>query len=341
MSVVPSWPGETLQYHHGRMVRLRYLVHGLVVATDSPLPIPELVDGDDDGDADVVVHLTTGRASAAEFEATFSRADDPAFPWVSETWSAGGRVRVHFASGPCFELRPDEAWLVADESGDPDLVAHLLLDHVLPRVVSLRGDLMVHGSGAVGPSGAAHLFLAQSGSGKSTLAVALAAHGWGLVDDDGIRVQSVDGAFVVTPGYPMVRLLPDASDAVLPGVAPGAPMAIGHAKRRFAVTGPLSMAGARSPIAAIHLLGWTHSEKPSSESVGFSAAVGEVSSHAFHMSVDQSKMSSDAFGRAAAVCAAVPVRRLLRPHGHEHTSRVIALLSKLDSELAADLRQPE
>ena len=341
MSVVPSWPGETLQYHHGRMVRLRYLVHGLVVATDSPLPIPELVDGDDDGDADVVVHLTTGRASAAEFEATFSRADDPAFPWVSETWSAGGRVRVHFASGPSFELRPDEAWLVADESGDPDLVAHLLLDHVLPRVVSLRGDLMVHGSGAVGPSGAAHLFLAQTGSGKSTLAVALAAHGWGLVDDDGIRVQSVDGAFVVTLGYPMVRLLPDASDAVLPGVAPGAPMAIGHAKRRFAVTGHLSMAGARSPIAAIHLLGWTHSEKPSSESVGFSAAVGEVSSHAFHMSVDQSKMAADAFGRAAAVCAAVPVRRLLRPHGHEHTSRVIALLSKLDSELAADLRQPE
>ena len=193
-------------------------------------------------------------------------------------WSSTGRVAVSWSSSPGsarFELSREEVVLLADESGDPDLVTHLLLDHVLPRVVALRGDLMLHGAGAVGPSGRAHLLLGPTGTGKSTLVTALAAGGWALLDDDGIRVLNVEGVPHAVPGYAGVRLLPDAAEAVLPGVVRGRPMARGHAKRRFAVDGlALRMADGPAPIAGLYVLERTANERPSVDRMGFGEAVG-------------------------------------------------------------------
>lgn len=43
--------------------------------------------------------------------------------------------------------------------------------------------------------------------GKSTLGTAMAVQGWPLLDDDGIRVITVDGRAHAVPGYAGVRLL--------------------------------------------------------------------------------------------------------------------------------------
>jgi hypothetical protein len=49
---------------------------------------------------------------------------------------------------------------------------------------------MLHASGAVGPSGGAHLFLGNAGTGKSTIVTRLLTDGWLLLDDDGIRLTN-------------------------------------------------------------------------------------------------------------------------------------------------------
>ena len=124
---------------------------------------------------------------------------DPDDPWAIEHW-LGERVAVEFPEWATFELSRDEITLVSDGTGDVDLVAHLLVDHVLPRVVSLRGDLMLHAAGAVGPSGGAHLVLGPAGAGKSTIVTSLTTHGWSLLDDDSIRVTRAENDCTTTPG---------------------------------------------------------------------------------------------------------------------------------------------
>ena len=56
----------------------------------------------------------------------------------------------------------------------------------------MRGDLMLHAAGAVGPSGRAHLVLGKTGAGKSTTVAGLVSAGWTLLDDDGIRIVETD-----------------------------------------------------------------------------------------------------------------------------------------------------
>ena len=207
-----------------------YLVHGLVVSSSVVLPLPMIASRAADVTYRVGPAVTGPRASS------FSRSDDPDDPWVVEHWHEGG-LEVQFPGWATFGLSRDEIVLLSEETGDTDLVSHLLLDHVLPRVVALRGDLILHGAGAVGPSGRAHLLLGATGMGKSTLATALAAGGWPLLDDDAVRVVWGSQVPHAVPGYAGVRLLPDAAKAVVPDLAPGRPMAHGHEKIRFAVTG--------------------------------------------------------------------------------------------------------
>ena len=164
---------------------MNHLIHGLVVTSPVALPLPEVP-------ADAVdITYSVALGSTTSFQASHSRPDDPDDPWVVEHWHGAGLV-VEFPGRASFELDREKVTLVADEADDPDLVIHLFLDHVLPRVVALRGDLMLHAAGAVGPSGRAHLLVGLTGTGKSTLATALAVAGWPLLDDDGIRVLSLD-----------------------------------------------------------------------------------------------------------------------------------------------------
>jgi hypothetical protein len=304
---------------------MNYRVHGLVVASPTALPLPEI------GDESVDVAYRVGLESAALPAPSFSRGDDEDDPWVVEHWE-GGRLVVEFTGSARFELSREEVVLLADESGDPDLVTHLLLDHVLPRVVALRGDLMLHGAGAVGPSGRAHLLLGPTGTGKSTLVTALGAGGWALLDDDGIRVLNVEGVPHAVPGYAGVRLLPDAAEAVLPGVVGGRPMARGHAKRRFAVDGlALGMAEGPAPIAGLYVLERTANERPSVDRMGFGEAVGAITEHGFHLADEPAAITREAFERASTLAAAVPVWRLRCAHGLEHLDRTLALLAELDA----------
>lgn len=302
-----------------------YQVHGLVLTSPVELPVPAI------GPRAVDVVYRVAHQPGPRTEALHTRSDDPDDPWVVERWERHGLV-VDFPGRATFGVRTDEVLLLAEQAGDADLVAHLLLDHVLPRVVALRGDLMLHAAGAVGPGGRAHLLLGPTGTGKSTLAAALGAHGWPLLDDDGIRVVDAEDGPRAVPGYAGVRLLPDAAEAVLAGVRSERPMQAGHPKHRYPVDGrPLTMAVGPTPIAAVYVMERAEVGQPAVEPLALGDAVGALTRHGFHIAGEPEDVTRQAFEHAAALAASVPVQRLSCPTGLDRIAATIALLGTLDA----------
>jgi hypothetical protein len=318
--------GHGHDHDHGDA--FHYLVHGLVVTSPVELPIPAC----EPCRADVVYRLE--RTVREIPPARHVRSDDVDDPWVTEHWTDDGLI-VDFPGWATFEVARERVALIADDTDDPDLVAHLLLDHVLPRLVALRGDLMLHAAGAVGPSGRAHVFLGPTGTGKSTLATAMAAAGWPLLDDDGLRVVATDGVWCVVPGYAGVRLLPDSAEAVVPLLPPGRPMAKGHDKRRYAVDGTtLTMANGPVPIGVVYVLERVDAHTPDTSPLGFGDRLTALVEHGFHLADEPAAITRQAFERAAAVAADADVRRLGVPLGLESLAATVALLGDIDAEFS-------
>lgn len=128
-------------------------------------------------------------------------------------------------------------------------VRHLVLDHVLALVLSLRGRAIFHASAIVTPMGAC-AFLAPSGVGKSTLAASFQGAGYPLLTDDCLLVESDGDSPYGVPSYPGVRLRDDSLSMVN---APGPTRSVAHynSKRRVSAG---EFAANRHPLAAIYSL---------------------------------------------------------------------------------------
>jgi hypothetical protein len=301
-----------------------YLVHGLVVASELQLPIESIPPRP----ADVMFCVALGRPPLPQ--PTHSRADKEHDPWVAEHW-VGDRLAVEFENLVTFELSRTVVTLLIDDEGDPDFIAHLLLDHVLPRVVALRGDLMLHAAGVVGPTGRAHLFLGPSGAGKTTLATYMATMGWPMIDDDGIRIiHRPDGPRAV-PGYAALRLWPPTAAAVLPDAEPGRPMTRDSLKRWFAVDGRrLRMATDPVPIAGLYVLERGAVDEPRVERLGFPKTLTTIVETSFHLADEPDDIARQAFEKASGLAEVVPSFRLVIAGGFEHLPAIVTLIERLD-----------
>lgn len=97
-----------------------------------------------------------------------------------------------------------------------DMVA-FLLGPVLAAVLGLRGHTCLHASVvAIGTRCIA--LLGAKGAGKSTTAATFSKLGYTVLSDDVARLVEHDSGFLVWPGYPRLRLRPDAATAVVGGV---------------------------------------------------------------------------------------------------------------------------
>jgi hypothetical protein len=94
-----------------------------------------------------------------------------------------------------------------------DTIAHLLLDQVLPVVLSRSGRLVVHASAIATPVGAV-AFAGSSGRGKSTLAASLALQGFPLMTDDCLLLEEAGSGLIATPSYPGARLWDDSIETL-------------------------------------------------------------------------------------------------------------------------------
>jgi hypothetical protein len=278
------------------------------------------------------LHFTLGPGRSREGPPSFSRADNPETPWAVEHW-IDDRLIVEFATDARFEVGKDLVRLIANPRRDLDQVVHLFLDHVLPRVVALRGDLMLHGAACEAPSGRAFVFVGGTGSGKSSLATALATRGWPLLDDDGVRLLT--GPVRAVPGYARVRLLPDAAQALVPSLPTGQPTVEAAAKRSYPVDGQvLALATAPRPVAAVFELGRTQTPGPTVEGIGFAEALEALTRHGFHLETAHEQIARRAFERTSDLAAEVPVFRLGVPHGLHRLEQVGSALEAVDRTLS-------
>jgi len=131
-------------------------------------------------------------------------------------------------------------------------VRHLLLDQVMPLVLSRESRLVLHAAAVSTPRGAV-AFVGATGSGKSTLAAAVAALGFPLLCDDCLVVEPSADGFVAGSFYPGARLYPDSVRAVGMAGVPSSSVGRFSTKRRIA-SSRLPFLGDSAPLAGVFLL---------------------------------------------------------------------------------------
>lgn len=146
--------------------------------------------------------------------------------WFHQWYLADGRVSIscgkldglYYLSFPgiaVFEITVSENSITGFPTDGANLFSlrHLLLDQVIPRLLSHQGHLILHAS-AVRVNDIAILFLGESGQGKSTIAMALQQYGYPLLTDDCVKLQITDNQIVCIPNYIGARLWPDSIKAL-------------------------------------------------------------------------------------------------------------------------------
>jgi hypothetical protein len=209
---------------------------------------------------------------------------------------------------------------------------HLLIDQVLPRVLTHRGCLVLHAGCVASPRGAI-AFLGDSGSGKSTLCAEFARAGHPLLGDDGIVVRRTAAAgFEAMATYPGLRLLPDPLAHLFDERAGEAPVAHYTAKRRLdGHHADFTVAAGAVPLRALYLLDVDAAVaiEPLTEREAFMVLLRA----SFQLHLEDRERSRGLFERIGGVQDIVPVRRLSYP-------RDFACLGAVREAVLADVDEP-
>jgi hypothetical protein len=189
----------------------RYVVYGLAVRSNQPLPARE----GGDGPVDLDVDIPATPAPSLDWEDAEPVYAGPETFWRlgkdrwrlgytdlgsgarwDLTWEGGARIRVRWMEGISV----------------PD-IRTFLLNTAVTVALHLRGTPCLHASGIV-VNGRGALFLGPSGTGKSTTAAALLAAGNELLTDDVAALDLGADEVRVQRGQPRLRLLADSAAAV-------------------------------------------------------------------------------------------------------------------------------
>lgn len=226
----------------------------------------------------------------------------------------GEAYRLGFPGLATFLVDDDGSISCCPEPALPSgTLEHLLIDQVLPRVLTHRGGLVLH-AGCVEVARGAVAFLGDSGSGKSTLCAEFARDGHPLLGDDAIVVRRIAAApdFDAIATYPGLRLFPDPLARLFDARAEAAPVAHYTAKRRL--DGPsadLTLAAGALPLRAFYVLdtGTAITIEPLPERDAFMVVLRA----SFQLHLEDRERSRGIFEHIGSVLDRVPVRRLSYP----------------------------
>jgi hypothetical protein len=141
---------------------------------------------------------------------------------------------------------------------------HLIIDQVVPLLLSRRGGLVLHAA-AVAVAGGAVLFLGATGSGKSTLAGSFGAAGLPLLADDCVVLRRRERLYSALPGPPAIRLWPDSAVALFGAGFRGLAAAPSTRKRVVDLgASGLAFQGSPLPLRRVYVLETAASGRPSS-----------------------------------------------------------------------------
>jgi hypothetical protein len=112
-----------------------------------------------------------------------------------------------------FQISPSRQKISARTNLPLPEVTAILLGAVLGSALRLRGTPCLHSS-AIAVGNKAIALIGAKGAGKSTTAAAFAKRGYPILADDVAVLTQKDNSFLVHPGYPRLRLWPNAVNAL-------------------------------------------------------------------------------------------------------------------------------
>lgn len=248
--------------------------------------------------------------------------------WI-EVSRRPGEWRIRFPRLADFIVSRNAALVTASAtSAIPEAtLRHLLIDQVIPLMLSARGHLILHGSAVAGPGGGV-IFAGVSGSGKSTLAVSFAVSGWKLLSDDVVRVQPASGRVRVIAAYAGARMWPDVLSVM------GRRLAlkrIAHysEKRRLPLEALSASAASSSILRRVYLLS-ADGDAVTIRTVPMREALMALLSHATRLDTDDGAAEARWLHGLADLCQTVCVRSISYP-------RDLRRLEDVRRAIAADL----
>jgi hypothetical protein len=260
----------------------------------------------------------------------YAQDDSAACTWLNHwywpdgtVWLAFARLAtgylLHFPALADFVVSTDARAVRCYPQADIPLetVRHLLLNQVIPLVLSHLGKLVLHASACATRQGAI-AFLGETGMGKSTLAASLGLRGFPVLTDDCLLVEQQAGVMVSVPSYPGLRLWPETVSALFAQKPVLEPLAHYTEKKRLI----LDPAPCPVPILlkGVYVLLQPEQRKRSGgvtiTPLAASEALLAIVKNSFQLDLTDREQLRRAFGQYEQVAKAVPFFSLTFPRQH-------------------------
>lgn len=290
---------------------------------DSNIPLPELPEIGK-GDASIVFQLSADPQSIASEPDWFHHWRCPDDKIVLSCGRIGKDYHLRFPGVADFLIAGNSRKIECYRNYDvPDeTVRHLLLDHVIPRILGQQGRLVLHASAVLLPNGQGAVFLGDSGWGKSTIASSFYEHGARLITDDCLLIETGENSVWCVPNYYGLRLFKDSAKAVFSKQHSFSNVAHYSQKKRVLLYEDESTeSSSKVKLDAIFLLS-DPAQKYRSEGVAIKAIRGANEMMAlikqmFVLDVTDKKLIARQFENVAKVVTAdLAIYRLDYPHDH-------------------------
>jgi hypothetical protein len=285
---------------------VNYHAYGLTLA--SSIHLPELPRSHH-GSPDLSITLGSGRLEESGWR-WVQRADERG-AWL-DVGHRPGAHRLRFESGGDFVVSDENlrVRVYPAPSVAPHTLRHLLLDQVVPLVISHRGCFVLHASAFVTGSDAV-AFIGPAGAGKSTLAASFCTNGAHLLADDALVVSAGAGGLIANPAYPGVRLWPDVAESMnRTGVRSDWRVASYTDKRRLGTRHGLSCATSPASLRRIYMLSDEKAANARITRLSAREAIMALLAHTYVLDVSDRKRIGDRFARVCAMSPAADVRLL-------------------------------
>lgn len=201
----------------------------------SEIDLPEL-DRTDTSEADFLFAMAPARDFEEKHDWFHHWYQDEAKQIIDSSLAReGDGYRIRFEGQADFLILEGGSRIICEPCLDAPLetIRHLFLDHVLPRIMGQRGELVLHASAVELPDGGGIAFVGKSGWGKSTLASSFRDIGARFLGDDCLHLKVVDAELFGIPAYGGTRLWEDSRDALFPEGVSSEPVSHYNSKRRI------------------------------------------------------------------------------------------------------------
>ena len=294
-------------------------VCGLILSCDLPLPeLAPVVAVEPNGTADIRVELSGRRVRHLRSIRWFKTGSPPSEAlWLSTGKIEGGYLlRFHDLADFTVDAQGREIVCCPSPGTPVGTLRHLLLDQVMPLVLTLHGRHVLHATTVQTPLGVC-AFIGPTGVGKSTLAASFLFAGYSVLSDDCLGLQEDSQRILAIPAYPGLRLWDDSLEAVCKHHHPSIPVAHYTSKRRPVLgNSPASFPTAPQPVARIYSLVRPDEQvasSPSIEPLSHRGAFVELLASSYRLDTTDRTALVRQFDFFERVVAEVPVHRLHLP----------------------------